>query len=190
MTNFAERAGTTQDGWDEAASIVAVILFDHTVHGIDAAVPKPRSESAGEAQEAECQKLLDDFEALPEAEQEKYLTSASQLLATAVNIFQSHCDCPACTLKRLVRMGLTVSRDTGEVSDLLDKLMPEGMDADVPCRPAFDVDTAESVRQMVAQGVPFDSIIAAIQNNDNMGIADALAFYEKATGNPIPIQEQ
>lgn len=61
---------------------------------------------------------------------------------------------------------------------MTETIMPRGMDAEVPCRPAFDVDTPFSIQAMIKAGIPRMSIIAAIMNNDQMDKQDALGRYE------------
>lgn len=51
---------------------------------------------------------------------------------------------------------------------------------EVPARPYTDVDNAATVIRMILAGIPKDSIITALMNNDQMNREDALAFYQKA----------
>lgn len=62
-------------------------------------------------------------------------------------------------------------------------IMPDGMDAGVPCRPAFDVDTPSTIRGMIETGLGREYVITAIMNNDQMCRADAEGRYETELAN-------
>ncbi len=57
-------------------------------------------------------------------------------------------------------------------------IFPDGMDAEVPCRPAFDIDTAGTIQTMIKAGIPRTSIITAIMNNEQIDRQNAEGRYE------------
>lgn len=61
--------------------------------------------------------------------------------------------------------------------------MPNGMDAEVPCRPAYDVDTPASIQRLIRLGVSRECLIIAILNNDTMSRHDAIGRYETEYAN-------